>query len=86
MYPEHGPTNGFISPLGVPIVCRWELERGRTSWRILANVEPCLYLLHALLLPQHVALLIFSWIFPWHLKPFFATPFCEKQVMHLLFK
>lgn len=66
MYPEHCPTNRFVSLLGVPVVCRWELGRATTSWSVLANVELCLYLLHALLLPQHVAVLIFSWTLPWH--------------------
>lgn len=73
--------NRFVRLLGVAIVCRWELERTRTSWNVLANVKLCLCLQLAFLLPQCMAVLIFLGTFAGHLiRPSFPTSFCENEL------
>lgn len=77
--------NRFVSLFGVAIVCRWELGRTRTSWSILANVQLCLCLQRALL-PQHMAVLIFSWTFAGHLTgPLFQHLFVKINTKFLYF-
>lgn len=66
-------------PLGSACCVQVGAWKSKNSWSALADVELCLYLLHALLLPQLVAVLIFSWTLPWHLtKPFFCSTFVWK--------